>query len=106
MSTIRNPEQKKQLSLQLDRRNTHAENSKSSRKNIKRGKQLRYMDERRSVRDALRRLNGQVQEDEAAMVELLAENRTIESKRRGFKKEPDVPLAVVLARKAARKSKT
>jgi hypothetical protein len=104
MSAVKNPEQKKQLALNLERRNVYGENSKSSRKNIKRGKQLRHMDERRSARDALRRLNGQVQEDDAATVELLTESRTIDSKRRGFKKVPDVPLVVVLARKTARKS--
>ena len=104
MSSIRNPEQKKQLALKLERRNVYGENSKSSRKNIKRGKQLRHMDERRTVRDALRQLNGLLQEDEAANVELLTENRTIDSKRRGFKKVPDVPLVVVLTQKTARKA--
>jgi hypothetical protein len=49
MSTIKNPEEKKQLSLERDRRNRYGENSKSSRKSIQRGKQRRHMDERRTV---------------------------------------------------------
>ena len=40
MNTVKNPEEKKRLSLARDRRNRYGENSKSSRKNIQRRKQL------------------------------------------------------------------
>jgi hypothetical protein len=63
MSTIKNPEEKKQLSLERDRRNRYGENSKSSRKSIQCGKQRRHMDERRTVGEVLGRLTGNVQED-------------------------------------------
>ncbi len=103
MSTTKNPEEKKRLSLERDRRNTYRENSKSSRKNIQRGKQRRHMDERRSVGEVLGRLKGNVQEDVAIEAELLAKTRTVDSQRRGFKKQPDTPLGIVLAAKGARK---
>jgi len=77
MSTVRNPEEKKRLSLARDRRNGYGENRKSSRKNIQRGKQLRHrhMDERRSVGEALGRLKGSVQEEEATEAELQAKTK-------------------------------
>jgi len=70
MNTVRNPEEKKRLSLARDRRNRYGENSKSSRKNIQRRKQLRHTDERRSAGEALGRLKGSVQEEEATEAEL------------------------------------
>ena len=105
MSTIKNPEEKKRLSLERDRRNRYGENSKASRKSIQRGKQRRHMDERRTVGEALGRLKGAVQEDVATEAELLATTRTIDSQRRGFKKRPDTPLGVALAKKAKKQSK-
>jgi hypothetical protein len=103
VSTIKNPEEKKLLSLALDRRNTYGENSKSSRKNIQRGKQRRHMDERRTVGEVLARLKGDVQEDDATETELLAKTRIADSRRRGFRKRPDTALGAVLASKKARK---
>jgi hypothetical protein len=105
MSTIKNPEEKKRLSLERDRRNRYGENSKASRKSIQRGKQRRHMDERRTVGEVLGQLKGSVQEDAATEAELLAKTRIIDSKRRGFKKRPDTPLGVVLAKKAKKQSK-
>ena len=102
MSTNKDPDEKKQLSLERDRRNRYGENSKSSRKNIRRGKQRRHMDERRTVGEVLARLKGCVPEDEAAEAELRAKTKITDSQRRGFRKKPDTPLAVVLAAKKAR----
>jgi ATP phosphoribosyltransferase regulatory subunit HisZ len=102
MSTIKDPERKKRLSLARDRRNRYGENSKSSRKNIQRGKQRRHMDERRSVAEVLGRLRGHIQEDEATEAELSAKSRITDSKQRGFKKKPDTPLGEVLVAKRAR----
>lgn len=103
MSTIKNPEEKKRLSLERDRRNTYGENSKSSRTSIQRGKQRQHMDERRSVSVVLGRLKGALQEEEMTEAELLAKTRITDSQRRGFKKRPDTPLGVVLSMKNARK---
>jgi hypothetical protein len=103
MSTVKNPGEKKRLSLALDRRNRFGENSKSSRKNIKRGKQRRHMDERRTVAESLGHLKGDVQEDQATEAELRARIRITDSERRGFKKRPDTPLGVVLEAKRVKK---
>ena len=103
MSTVKNPEEKKRLSLARDRRNRFGENNKSSRKNIQRGKQRRHMDKRRTVSEVLGHLKGEVQEDRAAEAELQARIRITDSERRGFKKRPDTPLGVVLETKRAKK---
>jgi hypothetical protein len=99
VSKVKSPEQKKQLSLERDRRNNYGENSKSSRKNIAQGKQRTHMDERRAVTQLLGGLNGKVQEDIASEVELQVKVSMADSKNRGFRKLPDEPLGVHLARK-------
>jgi hypothetical protein len=104
MSTTKNPEEKKRLSLGRDRRNTYGENNKSSRKSIARGKQRRHMDERRTAGEVLRRLTGTIHEDEATDAELLVKTRISDSKSRRFKKQPDSPLGEVLAAKRAKKA--
>jgi hypothetical protein len=91
MSTVKNPRDKKQLSLERDRRNRYGENSKSSRKSIQRGKQRRHMDERRTVGEVLGQLKGKIEEDVATEAELIAKTRIVDSRRRGFKKRPDTP---------------
>ena len=104
MSTIKNAPEKKRLSLQKERRNRYGENSKSSRKNIPRSKQLQHMDERRKVTALLGRLTGTVDEDEAAHTELLAKNKVSDSRWHGFKKRPDTPLIEVIAAKRKKAS--
>jgi hypothetical protein len=99
VSKVKSPGQKKQLSLERDRRNNYRENSKSSRKNIAQGKQRTHMDERRAVTQLLGGLKGKVQEDTASEVELQAKVSIADSKNRGFRKLPDEPLGVHLARK-------
>jgi hypothetical protein len=103
MSTVKNPEEKKQLSLERDRRNTYGENSKSSRKSIAQGKQRRHMDERRTADEVLRRLTGIIHDEDATNAELLVKTRISDSRSRGFKKQPDSPLGEVLAAKKAKK---
>jgi hypothetical protein len=103
MSRVKNPEEKKRLSLARDRRNRFGENSKSSRKNIPRGKQRRHMDERRTVAEVLGNLKGEVPEDQATEAELRARIRIADSERRGFKKRRDTPLGVVLETKRLKK---
>jgi hypothetical protein len=99
VSKVKSPKQKKQLSLERDRRNSYRENSKSSRKNIARGKQRRYMDERRAVTQLLCGLKGNVEEHFASDVELKVKVSIADSKSRGFRKLPDEPLGTHLMRK-------
>ena len=104
MSTVKNPKEKKRLSLSRDRRNVYGENAKSSRKNIPRGKQLRHMDERRGAAEVLARLKGsELDEQELAAAESTVADRILQSRRRGFKKQPDEPLGKVLQNKETRK---
>lgn len=99
MSTIKDPDEKKRLSLEHDRRNTYGENSKSSRKNIKRGRQRTHMDERRTVGQILGNLKGSIPDDVATAAELIAKTKATTKRREGFKKRPDTPLGVVLLKK-------
>jgi hypothetical protein len=103
MSSIKNPEDKKRLSLKRDRRNVFRENSKASRKNIARGKQRRQMNERREIAQVLGRLAGQIDDDVASNAELRVKLTITQSKNRGFEKLPDKPLGEVIQRKMARR---
>jgi hypothetical protein len=91
MSAIKNPKTKKQWSLERDRRNTYGENGKSSRKNIKLGKQRRHMDERRTVGEVLGRLKGCVHEDEATDAESIAKAERLIANGEDSRKSPMLP---------------
>jgi hypothetical protein len=99
MSTTNSPQEKKRVSLERDRRNTYGENSKSSRKNIRQGKQRSHMLERRVVTQSLAVIKGSTDEDAANAAESHARVRLIQSKREAFRKTPDTPLKDVLERK-------
>jgi hypothetical protein len=103
MSTVKDQTEKKRLSLELDCRNTYGENDKASRKSIPRGKQRQHQNDRRSAAQALQSISAATPEDEVVAAELLTKVRTVASKRNGFKKRPDEPLGIVLAKKRARK---
>ena len=103
MSKIKDATLKKRLSLKLERRNVYGENSKSSRKNIARGKQRRHMDERRAVGHLLRQLKGRGDDDFASEKELQVKVSIADSRNRGFRKVPDEPLETVLERKRIRR---
>jgi hypothetical protein len=99
MSTIKSPQDKKKQSLQKDRRNTYGENSKSSRRNIRKGKQRSHMEERRLANAALSTIKGSLEEEVVEVAELEARVRMIQSQREAFEKRPDTPLREVLDRK-------
>src|SRR6266480_1180716 len=101
MSRVKNPQEKKKLSLELERRNTYGENAKASRKNIPRNKQRQHQEERRVVHELLSRLTGVVQDDGVSSIEIAAKSKVAISRWRGFKKRPDMPLKVVLTKKRA-----
>jgi len=104
MSKIKTPQDKKQRSYELDRRNTYGENQKSSRKNIPRSKQLSHQDERRSVRQALLSAQGNVTGEVAdeAQSQVLIKGRM--KKLKGFRKAPDSPLGQVVKRRLRKRA--
>ena len=104
MSAIKNPREKKKLSLDRDRRNVFGQNSKASRKNIAKGKQRRQIAERRGIAQVLNRLKGNVDEDVASQAELTTKLNMTIRKNRGFEKMPDQPLRGFLVRKKERLS--
>ena len=99
MSTVKNPEDKKLLSLKHDRRNTYGENAKASRKLIPRGKQRSSKAARSAVAQALQKQAGPSTELDLDKTESLVKVRTIASKRARFKKGPDRSLMRVLLTK-------
>ena len=101
MSKIKNPTLKKKLSLDRDRRNVYGECPTSSRKNIARGKKRQHREERRTVGNILGVLAKDRDEDAASAAELAVKVAVAESRNWGFKKVPDQPLKVVIARKQA-----
>ena len=104
MSKTKSPQEKKMLSLELDRRNIYGENAKSSRKNIPKSKQLSHQSERRAGNTPLLAIKGVVDEDQALKAELESRDRLIGKKRVAFVKRPDRPLGEVRRKKATRKA--
>jgi hypothetical protein len=96
VSTVKNPKEKKRLSLQRDCRNIYGQNPSASRKGIAKGKQRQHMNERRSAAQALTQLSGAVDDDQASEIELKANVAATVSRQSGFKKMPDIPLGEFL----------
>jgi hypothetical protein len=99
MSTIKNPKEKKLLSLKNDRRNVYGECPTSSRKNIARAKQRSHQQERHTIAEALRSQAGSSLDVDGEAVEQKVKDRAIVSRRKSFKKWPDSSLADVLYRR-------
>jgi len=96
VSRVKNPQDKKRLSLDRDRRNVFHENDKASRKNIPRSKQLSHMRIRRAATQALAKVRGEVNESTAMEAEAQVKTRTIILRNTGFEKTPDQPLRTVI----------
>jgi hypothetical protein len=103
MSKVKNPKEKKRLSLQRDRRNQVTENSKASRKNIPRSRQRRHMNERRKITQVLTQLVAPVEDDVALAAEQEINSVVAHSRSRGFEKIRDLPLGEMIARKIAKR---
>ena len=103
MSTVKNPKEKKRLSLKRDCRNVYGESPAASRKGIAKGKQRQHMNERRSAAQTLATLNGQIDDELASEVELKAKVAVAVSRKNGFRKWPDKPLGEFLELRKKRK---
>jgi hypothetical protein len=104
MSKVKSPPEKKRISLVRDRRNVYGECPTSSRKNISRGKQRGHMKVRRSANEELRALRGAPVEADLDVIESRAKDRILALALSSFKKFPDAPLGVVVARKVKRRA--
>jgi hypothetical protein len=102
MSVIKSPQDKKRVSLELDRRNVYGENAKSSRKNIPRSKQASHQAERQAANRPLRGIKTATQDDDVIAAEVRVREELIKKRRTAFKKSPDAPLGKVLKRKGKR----
>lgn len=105
MSTIKSPQDKKRLSLQKDRRNMYGESPHSSRKNIRRGKQNQHQEERRTSNQTLALVAAHSTEDQMIACEVAADTGARVNRLKGFKKDPDRPLADFIERQQARRER-
>jgi hypothetical protein len=90
----RSPQEKKALSYSRDRRNDYGENDKSSRRNIRRGKQLGHRSNRHHEHRILRQASGGIPDAElagCAETTLLGRRPSIL-----FRKFSDAPLGAVV----------
>ncbi|MGW5385918.1 hypothetical protein [Nocardia sp. NPDC003963] len=103
MGTRRSPQEKKAISYVRDRRNDYGENDKSSRKNIRRNKQLPNRADRHRERRTLASATGPVSPEAAedAEVGLRVKKSMWMTKR--WRKWRDAPLGQVVARKLERR---
>lgn len=97
--SLRDPLRTKQLSYERDGRNTYGENSKSSRKNIRRQKHFVNRANRRKEQLALGSAQGALTENDASD----AEQRINSVVRKRWSKVPDSPLGQVVRRKIAKR---
>lgn len=88
----KSPQEKKQLSLEKDGRNTYGENDKASRKNIPRAKARVNRANRRADSVALTGVIGAPDED----IDASAEDAVLGRRRKVWRKVPDRPLGATL----------
>lgn len=96
----KSPQQKKAESYARDRRSTYGNNDKAARRAVPRRRQQRAQAERRAARQELAGPAAAYDEHRIdAMIDRVAQKR-----RKAWRKWPDEPLGVVLARKRRRRS--
>jgi hypothetical protein len=105
MSKVKNPQQKKQLSLDHDHRNTFYASNKGSRKIVAEHQQRWRKSIRVDVARILSPLTGQVDEETAAQAEHEAKVSIAKANREGFRKSKNKPLREVIATKLERRKK-
>ena len=105
MSKVIDPQEKKRLSLALDRRNAYGENDKSSRKNIPKSKAIGHRIERRVVAEVLSHGHISLSQDQATAAENTVKTKTRVKKLKGFIKAADRPLSEDVAHKLARRKR-
>ncbi len=107
MRKVKSPIEKKFPSYENDRRNVYGENNKSSRKNIRKGKQRSQMRTRRTVGLILSTMqnwvHSEVTRDTVCAAEQQARVAVKINKMRAFKKSPDQPLRRIVEDKLARR---
>ncbi|WP_040806246.1 hypothetical protein [Nocardia concava] len=98
------PQEKKLLSYTKDRRNNYGENDKSSRKAIRQNKRLPNRADRRNSRQLMATATGPVDPEasESAETTLRATRSTFA--KRGWRKDPDTPLADMVIQKLRRRA--
>jgi|SRR5215469_15840115 len=99
MSKVKSPKEKKELSLQKDRRNSWWVSAAASRISVRQHKQQDHQHLRRAVNQELRPVKGGASEFDNDFAEAQAKDRMLAIKRSRFRKRPDAPLGDVIASK-------
>ncbi len=92
MSRVKNPQEKKRLSYEKDRRNCYGENDKSSRKNIRRNKKLSSKSFRSCSAHLARLSSHEIEADFSCELEAKVFSGEKLSRLKGFRKVPDQSL--------------
>src|ERR1700722_668792 len=100
MPIKRSPQEKKELSLERDRRETYGANRKSSRKNVPLAKKLGNRASRHRAESVLNVAIGPFDESRADAVGFAATGAYLDGKQKRFRKVPAKPLGNVLKYKA------
>ena len=103
MSNIKSPQEKKRLSLKLDRRNSYGENNKSSRKNISLSKARSHRDARRVVGQTLAEALTHPSQESIDVVGAKVLSVGRKKKIEAFRKWPDASLGATIVKKLARR---
>ncbi|MGF1822673.1 hypothetical protein [Vibrio alginolyticus] len=106
MSKIKHPVEKKKKSYANDCRNSYGENDKSSRKNIRRGKQLSSKSLRSSITEILSIRSIEIDEELANELDMKVRVSEKVKRRKAFKKQPDSPLGEFLEIKESVRKRT
>lgn len=96
MTRPASPQEKKQLSYERDRRNRYGEHSKSSRRGIRRRKQLVNRTNRQAARMTLQATDPQTGDPTSSVGKL---------RRRRWSKVPDMPLGDAVIKKLERRAR-
>ncbi|GAA4011293.1 hypothetical protein GCM10022247_37070 [Allokutzneria multivorans] len=100
----RSPQEKKALSYERDRRNDYGENDKSSRKNIRRNKQLPNRADRHRERGLLAAATGPVELEAAERAEIALHSKKSMWDTKRWRKWRDSPLRDVVIYKLRRRA--
>lgn len=103
MSKVKNPKEKKELSLKKDRRNTYGESPHAARKSIPQNKARQHREERHAANQILREAKYASADEQIAKVENNIKAKTKKKRLKGFKKYPDTPLGEVIKQKIKRR---
>ena len=103
MSKVKNPQEKKALSYEKDRRNAYGESDKGSRKSIRKNKRINARSERAKEQKLASIPTDTPEADLVVEIESKVRDETKSKRLKGFRKYPDAPLKEHVEEQKARR---